>query len=38
MNARQLLNSDLMNSIETDDFDRFKHLLEVGANPNSLLS
>tara|TARA_Y100000591_G_C21546684_1_gene551592 strand:- start:159 stop:731 length:573 start_codon:yes stop_codon:yes gene_type:complete len=36
MNARQLLNSDLMNSIETDDFDRFKHLLEVGANPNSL--
>lgn len=36
MNATQLSDADLMNSIETYDFDRFKHLLEVGVNPNSL--
>jgi len=36
MNNTQLLDADLMDSIESDDFDRFKHLLEVGANPNSL--
>ena len=36
MNDAQLLDADLMDSIETYDFDRFKHLLEVGANPNSL--
>lgn len=36
MDNAQLLDADLMDSIETDDFDRFKHLLEVGADPNSL--
>lgn len=36
MNDVQLLDADLMDSIETEDFDHFKHLLEVGANPNSL--
>lgn len=32
----QLLDADLMDSIENFDFDRFKHLLQVGADPNSL--
>ena len=36
MDDSQLLDADLMDSIETEDFDRFKHLLEVGADPNSL--
>jgi len=36
MDDAQLLDADLMHSIQTYDFDRFKHLLEVGANPNSL--
>lgn len=36
MDDAQLLDADLMDSIETYDFDRFKHLLEDGANPNSL--
>jgi len=36
MNDQQLLDADLMDSIENNDFDRFKHLLEVGADPNSL--
>jgi hypothetical protein len=30
------LDTQLMHSIETDDFNRFKHLLEVGADPNNL--
>ena len=30
------LDDNLMNSIESYNFDSFKHLLEVGANPNSL--
>jgi len=30
------LDAQLMDSIETEDFDRFKHLLQVGADPNSL--
>ena len=32
----RLLDADLMDSIESYDFVRFKHLLEVGADPNSL--
>ena len=36
MGDQQLLDVDLMNSIVSYNFDRFKHLLEVGANPNSL--
>ena len=36
MDDAQLLDADLMDSIETEDFDRFKHLLEVGADSNSL--
>ena len=36
MGDQQLLDADLMDSIETYDFDRFKHLLQDGANPNSL--
>jgi len=36
MGDQQLLDADLMDSIESYDFDRFKHLLEDGANPNSL--
>ena len=36
MNNQQLLDADLMDSIEKYDFDRFKHLLENGADPNSL--
>jgi ankyrin repeat protein len=36
MNNQQLLDADLMDSIEKYDFDRFKHLLEDGADPNSL--
>lgn len=36
MGDQQLLDTNLMNSIERYDFDRFKHLLQIGANPNSL--
>ena len=36
MNDQQLLDANLMDSIEKYDFDRFKHLLQDGANPNSL--
>jgi len=36
MDNTQLLDADLMDSIENFDFDRFKHLLQVGADPNSL--
>ncbi len=36
MGDQQLLDTNLMNSIERQDFDRFKHLLQDGANPNSL--
>ena len=36
MGDQQLLDTNLMVSIERDDFNRFKHLLEDGADPNSL--
>lgn len=36
MDDQQLLDADLMDSIEKYDFDRFKHLLQDGADPNSL--
>jgi hypothetical protein len=36
MDDSQLLNADLIDSIQKYDFNRFKHLLESGADPNSL--
>ena len=36
MDYQQLLDIELMNSIESDDFDRFEHLLKDDADPNSL--
>ncbi len=36
MNDTELLDAQLMDSIESDDFDIFKHLLEIGADPNTL--
>ena len=36
MDDAQLLDAYLMDSIKNHDFDRFKHLLEVDADPNSL--
>jgi ankyrin repeat protein len=36
MDDSQLLDADLIVSIQKYDFNRFKHLLESGADPNSL--
>ena len=36
MDDSQLLDADLIDSIQKYDFNRFKHLLESGADPNSL--
>ena len=36
MDDQQLLDADLIDSIQKYDFNRFKHLLESGADPNSL--
>jgi len=36
MDDQQLLDADLIDSIQKYDFNRFKHLLDSGADPNSL--